>query len=698
MPSSLPCPSASSTRVPWHSESREAGPDGTTIYTVTTLRVLEDFRAASGDEIEVWELGGTIGDEVLYVGGAVTYVVGREYLVCLERGPYGMRSIAMGFSKFDVSPGVGADKGLKRATRDTAVIGGRVPAVERTLNEFRRLAASVTGRPSRRAAAAPPAVEVSAEDPFVLFQGGWRWAQADSGLPVPVYKNTTAAPPVAGDAVPQIQAALSAWTSPASATITLQYAGTTSQSIAKGPWTGIPSASGVITFEDPNNELAGLVLAIGGGAANTTPGSGGTIGSTQFLAFTRAYVIFQNAVDLDAEFKTNVGFSRVLEHEIGHTIGLGHTDDDPFALEPEANIMNSSCCFPETPVPPALGDDDLAGVISIYPTGPVMTVDQAPLYFGAVTTGAAFVSKTGDQSIRLTQFRAGAVTWTATADQPWLQVTPSSGSGSASLAVSVVSVPGLPTSGILVGSISVSVDGAAVLYNNPIVVTLTLIANGTSTAPIGTLDTPAPNVSGVTGAVPFTGWAIDDVGVTRVMICRRAVAGEAPTNDPNCGGALQIFVGFGVFIDGARPDVQAAYPERPMNSRAGWGFMVLTNMLPDVAAGQPAGGNGTYEFFAYAQDVEGFVALLGTRLMTCDNAHATKPFGAIDTPAQGGPANGANFMNFGWALTPQRKIIPVNGSTITVLVDGSSVGNVNYNLERSDIESLFPNYQNTAGE
>ena len=84
------------------------GPDGTTIYTVTTLRVLEDFTAASGDEIEVWELGGTIGDEVLYVGGAVTYVVGREYLVCLERGPYGMRSIAMHLCHFpDVSERAG---------------------------------------------------------------------------------------------------------------------------------------------------------------------------------------------------------------------------------------------------------------------------------------------------------------------------------------------------------------------------------------------------------------------------------------------------------------------------------------------------------------------------------------------------------------------------------------------------------------
>jgi hypothetical protein len=83
--------------------------------------------------------------------------------------------------------------------------------------------------------------------------------------------------------------------------------------------------------------------------------------------------------------------------------------------------------------------------------------------------------------------------------------------------------------------------------------------------------------------------------------------------------------------------------------------------------------------------------------MTCSNANATRPFGAIDTPGQGEVAFGSGFVNFGWALTPPPKMIPLDGSTITVLVDGNPVGTVDYNHERSDIESLFPGYLNTAG-
>ena len=67
--------------------------------------------------------------------------------------------------------------------------------------------------------------------------------------------------------------------------------------------------------------------------------------------------------------------------------------------------------------------------------------------------------------------------------------------------------------------------------------------------------------------MPFTGWALDDVEVTRVMICRAAFGAEVAPVDPNCGGAAQIFVGFAVFIDGARPDVAAAYPAHPVNTK-----------------------------------------------------------------------------------------------------------------------------------
>jgi hypothetical protein len=127
-----------------------AGPRGQTIYTVTTLSVIEDFTAQPGDTIEVWELGGVVGNQILYVGGAVEYRFGEEVLVCLERGPRGLRSVAMGFSKFDVQRTAAGDVVLQRNAGDSLVVGGTLPAVERSLDGFRQLAAQVTGRSSRR--------------------------------------------------------------------------------------------------------------------------------------------------------------------------------------------------------------------------------------------------------------------------------------------------------------------------------------------------------------------------------------------------------------------------------------------------------------------------------------------------------------------------------------------------------------------
>ena len=208
--------------------------------------------------------------------------------------------------------------------------------------------------------------------------------------------------------------------------------------------------------------------------------------------------------------------------------------------------------------------------------------------------------------------------------------------------------------------------------------------------PIGTVDTPIDNQTGVTGAIPFTGWALDDNGVESVNICRAAVTGESAPVDANCGGSAQVYVGAGVFIDGARPDVQAAYPWYPQNNRAGWGFMLLTNMLPNR-------GNGTFVFSIYARDREGQTSRLGMRSLTCDNARATRPFGTIDTPAQGATVSGTSYVNFGWALTQNPKAIPSDGSTMTVYIDGVAVGSPLYNHYRSDIATLFPGLVNSQG-
>ena len=79
-------PSGSSTAA-WSAQRAATRAAGTTIYTVTTLQIIEDLTGIAGTSVEVWELGGVLGDEFLYVGGAVEYRIGQEVLVCLERGP-----------------------------------------------------------------------------------------------------------------------------------------------------------------------------------------------------------------------------------------------------------------------------------------------------------------------------------------------------------------------------------------------------------------------------------------------------------------------------------------------------------------------------------------------------------------------------------------------------------------------------------
>jgi hypothetical protein len=134
-----------------------------------------------------------------------------------------------------------------------------------------------------------------------------------------------------------------------------------------------------------------------------------------------------------------------------------------------------------------------------------------------------------------------------------------------------------------------------------------------------------------------------------------------------------------------------------LSYRAGWGYMLLTNFLPHSSGGSAGGGNGIFSLHVLATNKAGQVLDLGTRTITVDNAHATKPFGTIDTPGQGATVAGSAFVNFGWALTQSPNCIPIDGSTINVYVDGVPSGHPAYNQFRSDIASLFPGLCNSNG-
>jgi hypothetical protein len=194
--------------------------------------------------------------------------------------------------------------------------------------------------------------------------------------------------------------------------------------------------------------------------------------------------------------------------------------------------------------------------------------------------------------------------------------------------------------------------------------------------PFGAFETPGDG-STVKGSIPVSGWALDDLGVASVKIYREE-------------NQSLVYIGEAVLVEGARPDVEQAYPDYPNNNKAGWGYMMLTNFLPND-------GNGTFAIHAIVTDMEGNQTTLGIKTIICDNANAVKPFGTIDTPTQGGTASGSNFINWGWVLTPQPNSIPTNSSTINVYVDGVNLGHPFYNIYRSDIANLFPDYANSNG-
>ncbi len=212
-------------------------------------------------------------------------------------------------------------------------------------------------------------------------------------------------------------------------------------------------------------------------------------------------------------------------------------------------------------------------------------------------------------------------------------------------------------------------------------------------APLGNVDTPVNGTSGVAGAIGITGWAVGSPAVTSVGIWRESVVGESCAQPQN--GVCLVFVGTATLVPGARPDVANAYPGYP-NNNFGWGLQVLTNELPNANQQSGPAGNGTYRFHAIAVNAMGQTDIGATQIGV-DNAGSVLPFGTIDTPAQGGTASGKAFVNFGWVLTPQPNSIPLDGSTISVLIDKVVVGHPVYNNYRSDVAAAFPGLQNSAG-
>ncbi len=323
------------------------------------------------------------------------------------------------------------------------------------------------------------------------------------------------------------------------------------------------------------------------------------------------------------------------------------------------------------------------------------SLSPASLRLAVAKDGPVLTAVTGTTTITVA-FAGASTNWSASSNVSWLQVESASGSGPGLFTISVTN-PGdvIGAASALTGTITVATpDAPAPSVTLP--VDLTVVA--ATSSPFGQVDTPDQDATDVQGAIGITGWALDDIGVAAVTIYRECLPFDNPASCQDVLNHRLVFLGDAAFVSGARPDVAALFSSYPAAHRAGWGLMILSPMLPHVSNGLAFGGQGALSLYAVATDVEGRRVLLGRTTNPADPAFAAptritmsndtiaKPFGVIDTPAQGATVSGI-IANAGWVLTPDSDTssgngdiqMPTTGVTLTLFLDGLPITQLTYN-------------------
>lgn len=355
-----------------------------TYVHVWPQRVLKG--ALGAEEVVLREPGGRDGAREERVFGAPEFHVGERCLLFLSRNADGTlqtNSLAMG--KFGVQRneagrsiavrefGPGADVLLPASGELVQAPRHR----ERFLSLLRRVRDLTRTDRARRTAARPltavPAelqsLPTHVEDAYTLLGSPpGRWFEPDSGQPVTYLVDST------GDAtlgfpVSQalVDAALAQWTNTSAWNLTLEDGGTT----APGPFSQCDTNR--LVFNDPASELpdpsnCGGTLALGGYCMNS---QAEVVNGTKFVRIVAGKITFNNGFS-SCQLWTQCNVAEVATHELGHTIGLGHSSDANATMNAYAHF-DGRCAQIET--------DDIAGVTFIYPTSltpfPTLTTTRA---------------------------------------------------------------------------------------------------------------------------------------------------------------------------------------------------------------------------------------------------------------------------------------------------------------------------------
>jgi len=436
-------------------------PDVNTIYTYVTIDVSEVFKGdLSTGLLTIKQIGGVVGELGLSIVDQASFERGEEVLLFLEARPRdrSLYTAALWQGKWNLQTTAAGRAAVRQFPESSTFDQLSLDSLRATMRtaDVRRGTGALNTLPIDSLAATP--------QPFVFMSPSFRYSFSP-----PVLVQSGGQPGLAGGGFAEIQASTNRWNA-AGSSFVFGSGGTTAPRCT----TQILNNSAVtISFMDPCGEISadGGVLAIGGSYFLE---SGTTVNGQFFRTAIEGFVV-NNDSPFALNFLTQSGcFADVQLHELGHVLGLGHTDDSRAIMFPS---INNSC----TSGPNGLGVDDVQGLLFIYPGSGVTPPGSAPASVSVVVNGTASITVSWSAVNAATSYR---LDFRASPTGPVIQAVPATGTSI------TVAIP----AGIT-GTFYVSVTG------------LNSAGAGPSSAPVaftiggGGPTTPPPAPSSVTATV-----------------------------------------------------------------------------------------------------------------------------------------------------------------------------------------------------
>jgi len=376
------------------------------IYTYITVKVREVLKGQIAErKIVLKELGGQVGDKISVIYGNPRFKKGEQVLLYLDTWADGsLRTYQMFLGKFNVvkDPITGKEMAVRSSPDENTTVlqhqlhGHGTPghSTERQkLSAYTRMVRDRLAANWERSVrfeaeahgsipvlAEPPEYRSIAEDlnPQFTFLGPFRFFEPDSGQPVSFSLNPN---PSSQQGVPQVTlnsadvaAAGNAWSNVTGSALTMSYSGAMNECYAG---TGIPGVHVVSNNCDGRNgATSGCAGILAWGGVSQTGQQTRTINGTTFRQTIQGFVSMNPWAS--CHFTVNCNVQEVLTHEIGHAIGLGHSQFSDATMAAFAHF-DGRCASIRT--------DDVDGLRAIYPgtggPGP-LTVTTSTLANGTI--------------------------------------------------------------------------------------------------------------------------------------------------------------------------------------------------------------------------------------------------------------------------------------------------------------------------